>query len=243
MARGKPSRIVDGICVAYICGVFSMAWIHASTLTRPWYSSDLSRWLYTVYFLGGAALMAALAAPAYLFSFGRLGSPGRPLQEPQSALASTAADEEPKAVQALPSEAYQSTGGDIDALIRGLTELEAAGSSGALLVQRRRVVEVPRVAARDNGSGDASAPSSEGARIRHARRGAPPRLRGLCVATAAFVAIPAAMLPGVEGFLVTNHQLNTTLILGLAYGWAGLAGYGLLAVRSALSAWTGEASN
>lgn len=52
------------------------------------------------------------------------------------------------------------------------------------------------------------------------------------VAAASFVGVAAAMLPAVDGMLVANHQLNTALILGLAYGWAGLAAYVALAMHA-----------
>ena len=56
------------------------------------------------------------------------------------------------------------------------------------------------------------------------------------IAAASFVGLAAAMLPGVDGMLVSFHQLNTALILGLAYGWAGLAAYAALAIRRTMRA-------
>lgn len=38
------------------------------------------------------------------------------------------------------------------------------------------------------------------------------------------------MLPGVEGFLVANHQLNMMLILMLAYVWWLLVAWAVVAV-------------
>jgi hypothetical protein len=49
-----------------------------------------------------------------------------------------------------------------------------------------------------------------------------------------FLAISGAMLPGTGGFLQTYHQLNTTLILGIGYGWAGLGAYTIAAISRAV---------
>jgi hypothetical protein len=47
-----------------------------------------------------------------------------------------------------------------------------------------------------------------------------------------FVAISAAMLPGVEGFLVRNYQLNTMLILMIAYSWWLLLSWAVVALST-----------
>lgn len=45
-----------------------------------------------------------------------------------------------------------------------------------------------------------------------------------------YVAIAAMLLPGVGGFLETNYQLNTGVILFLSYGWLGLVLYAFLSI-------------
>jgi len=52
-----------------------------------------------------------------------------------------------------------------------------------------------------------------------------------------FAVLAGAMLPGVEGFADVHFQLNTAVLLFLAYGWAclvawALVGVGLLGARS-----------
>lgn len=53
---------------------------------------------------------------------------------------------------------------------------------------------------------------------------------GPLIVSFVFLSISAAMLPGSDGFAQTNFQLNTTLILILAYGWWLLLGWSVLAV-------------
>lgn len=50
-------------------------------------------------------------------------------------------------------------------------------------------------------------------------------LAGPSIIAAIFASVAAVMLPASEGFLQSNFQLNTALILILSYSWIGLAGY------------------
>ncbi len=45
-----------------------------------------------------------------------------------------------------------------------------------------------------------------------------------------FAVVAGAMLPGVEGFAAVHFQLNTAVLLFLAYGWACLVGWALVGV-------------
>jgi len=55
-------------------------------------------------------------------------------------------------------------------------------------------------------------------------------LAGPAFVAVAFVATSSMLLPGVDGFLVNNYQLNTGAILALSYGWLGLILYTLVSV-------------
>lgn len=59
-------------------------------------------------------------------------------------------------------------------------------------------------------------------------------LAGPAIGAVAYVAISAMLLPGYQGFLRVNYQLNTTAILVLSYGWAGLLTYALTSVYMTL---------
>jgi len=55
-------------------------------------------------------------------------------------------------------------------------------------------------------------------------------LAGPSFVAVAFVAVSSMLLPGVDGFLIANYQLNTGAILALSYGWWVLILYALLSV-------------
>jgi len=55
-------------------------------------------------------------------------------------------------------------------------------------------------------------------------------LAGPAFCAVAFVAVSSMLLPGVDGFLLFNRELNTAAILTLSYGWFGLIMYALMSV-------------
>lgn len=59
-------------------------------------------------------------------------------------------------------------------------------------------------------------------------------LAGPAIGAIGYVAVSSMLLPGVFGFLERNFELNTTAILALSYGWAGLLVYALTSVYLAL---------
>lgn len=59
-------------------------------------------------------------------------------------------------------------------------------------------------------------------------------LAGPAIAAIGYVAASSMLLPGVLGFLERHFELNTTAILALSYGWAGLLLYALASVYLAL---------
>jgi len=50
----------------------------------------------------------------------------------------------------------------------------------------------------------------------------------------AFIALSAVMLSATDAMMFTLHSINTTLILGFAYGWVGLAAYFALSMAGAV---------
>ncbi|MFQ5919560.1 MAG: hypothetical protein ACE5I4_05885 [Thermoplasmata archaeon] len=63
-------------------------------------------------------------------------------------------------------------------------------------------------------------------------------LAGPALVAVVFMAISAILLPAVDIYLVSDFQLNTTVILALSYSWAGLGVYTLV---SAVLLWKGWA--
>lgn len=68
--------------------------------------------------------------------------------------------------------------------------------------------------------------------LRGARDRVWPMVAGPIGLAIAFVAISATMLPGVEGFLVTYHDINTMFILMIGYSWWLLVAWAVLALAS-----------
>ena len=60
-------------------------------------------------------------------------------------------------------------------------------------------------------------------------------LLGPSLGAAVFGGLSLALLPGAEGFLQTSFQLNTFVLLTLAYGWIGLIAYSIASVYLAAS--------
>ena len=75
---------------------------------------------------------------------------------------------------------------------------------------------------------------AERQRLSRARRSVRGYAAGPGIVATVFLGISGAMLPGVDAFLQSLHQLNTTLILGIAYGWLGLGVYVLAATFAQL---------
>lgn len=60
-------------------------------------------------------------------------------------------------------------------------------------------------------------------------------LLGPSLGAAIFGGLALALLPGAEGFLQASFQLNTFVLLTLAYGWIGLIAYSIASVLLASS--------
>ena len=66
--------------------------------------------------------------------------------------------------------------------------------------------------------------------VREARARTWPTVAGPVLMTMAFLAIAGPMLPAADGFASAHYVLNTTLILFLAYGFAPLVAWSLIAL-------------
>lgn len=242
MRGWRSPRTLDAAFAAYVGAVFVGSWVHSSGLTRPWYDAELSRWLYSVYFLAGAivaSLLSGVVILTWLVRPARNGSARAPVpvgSAPSTPERPAADSDEPLLFNPPPASPADPVDEEIDQLVKGLSEMESEVSGQAMVIMKKEAVVVPkRTIPRSPGS--APGPTgvhSEIQRVRGASARLARFLRGPMVAASAFVGLAGAMLPGVEGMLVTNYQLNTTLILGLAYGWGGLVAYAGLAVLAAI---------
>lgn len=221
MAKLRPR----GLAVAfggYHVLIFLLAWLQAKDLPGPWYDAAISQQVYFAYFLAAGALLAGLVgAMVARTNFldrriaaleGHGGPAGGGTENPGAAVAEGAP----------PKDRVDK---DIDDLLESLSEMETTA------------VEVELEESGLGAPFRAAAPADASvARVRFEgmRRSVREYLTGPAAVALLFLGICGAMLPGTTGFLQTYHQLNTTLILAMGYGWLGLGGYVVAAVLGLL---------
>ncbi|MGQ0796954.1 MAG: hypothetical protein ACT4OI_03700 [Methanobacteriota archaeon] len=220
MVRVRPVTL-GAACGAYFAAVVFLAWNQAKDLSQPWYLADLSRWVYTTYFLGASLLLAGVVAGASR----RAASLDRRIALLQADIRSggffTSA-EAPDAEDHAPEP--DAVDRDIDDLLDRLSDIETAeAGTDAVVVEQ---VEAPRVVAA------APPPRTTGPelarehqRLTRSRKAIRGYAAGPAVVATLFLGLSGAMLPAVDVFLQTFHQLNTVLVLSLGYGWFGLGAY------------------
>lgn len=212
---------------AYFTGIVLLAWSSSKDLTNPWYGPDLSRWLYTTYLLGSAALLAGVLVVASR----RTASIDRRLAQLTDGmrLATDYAGHENGPDGAKGAYERDAVDQDIDDLLERLDDIEVASDETVIVEEATVVGEATssQVLA-DAPPSVAGAPTDLVAlrqRLLRVRASVRAYAAGPAVVLMAFLGVSGAMLPGVDAFLQTFHQLNTTLILAMAYGWAGLGAY------------------
>lgn len=216
-----------GLAVAfggYHLLIFLLAWLQAKDLPGPWYDAAISQQVYFAYFLAAGALLAGLVGAMVArtnFLDRRIAA-----FEDRGALVPMAGGVEnpgEAVVEAAPPK--DRVDKDIDDLLESLSEMETTAVEVEL---EESGLGAPYSAATP---ADASAARD---RLEGMRRSVRGHFVGPAAVAILFLGICGAMLPGTGGFLQTYHQLNTTLILGLGYGWLGLGGYVIAAVLGLL---------
>ncbi|HKZ88775.1 MAG TPA: hypothetical protein VJ300_00785 [Thermoplasmata archaeon] len=195
------------------------AWSYASSLSYPWFDPVSSRWVYTAYLVGSAAFVVGIGFLAVFVqtTFDRRAKElGDDLRDLRNSIVP-----EPLGVEGgsmdVPIDA------DLEAATLGLVHLQSEigaflDSGGATSV----VLEAPALT---------SVTATE-QRLLRRRESLKVRqdfltnfLAGPAVASSVILAVSGALLPGADAFLQTYHQMNTALIVGFAYSWAGIAAY------------------
>ena len=212
---------------SYFAAVFLLAWSFSKDLTGPWYGPDLSRWLYTTYFLGSGVVLSGVVVAASR----RTASIDRRMAEVEdrirSATGSAGPAGDPDGGEGTASR-RDAVDRDIDDLLERLDGMEVVSADDGVLVEEVVPADVVTTAS----STSPSLPSdllAQRKRLSRARAGVSAYASGPAIAATAFLGIAAAMIPGAEVFLQSFHQLNTTLVLGIAYGWLGLGAYAVIA--------------
>ena len=147
MALWRSPRILDLVCGGYFGAVFVGAWIQASTLTRPWFDPELSRWLYTAYLLAGAVVLSTLFAASLVFwAVGPARSGREAFRGPVSTDGGRRAEPYMKPILFVPrlpadDEAVE---GEIDDVLDRISEIASEAPENAMIVVKKRPVIVGR---------------------------------------------------------------------------------------------------
>ncbi len=199
----------------------------ALTTQAPWFSPDISAQFYGVTLLTASLLAFGLAALAFV----RVGHFDAALRGLDSQLVgmqrmlkeTLSADERPSGLSAQSS---------VDEVLAHL-ETVGGGTRASGKVGHDAIFEVPSVV-QGTHLEEKRAVWEElqkmRARLLSVQDRVWPGVVGPISLAILFVAVSSMMLPGVEGFLVANHQLNTMLILMLAYAWWLLVAWAVVAV-------------
>ena len=200
--------------------VAQLAWNTAESTDRPWFSTSISRDVYSTVLISATILVGILAALAAGLS-GLAAREARALDLRLNILRSSGV-------------VTPVAGGiDIDRDIEDtLDEIlgSVAGVSAAPLVTVDREAHDTLIAVATEGRVlQQDVVLREFARARASLHKAASRIwagvAGPMAAGLLFLGISGAMLPGAEGFAETHFILNTALVLFLGYGWPILAGW------------------
>jgi len=224
----RPRTLAGGFGAFFLVMAFG-TWYFTSSLTTPWYGPDLSRWVYMAYLVAGTVLLAASGAVAVMrsqFLDRRIIELNEQI-EALGGVGSLSLGGDDALPPPLPEEPVRDhVDRDIDDLLESLSEMETtavqvaeSGEPDAPLGSPAAVAEAsPAVAA----SRDLITKRERARRMRNA---VPRYLAGPAIGGILVMAVAGAMLPGSDGMLQSYYNLNTALILGIGYSWAGLGAY------------------
>lgn len=226
-------RVLGAAFGSYFVAVFLLAWSVSKDLTGPWYGPDLSRWLYTTYFLGSGVVLSGVVVAASR----RTASIDRRMAEVEdrirSATGSAGPAGDPDGGEGAPS-GRDAVDRDIDDLLERLDVMEVASEDDGALVEEMVPPDVVTTPSSSSGSVPADL-LTQRERLSDARAEVRAYASGPAIVATVFLGISGAMIPGADAFLQTFHQFNTTLVLGIAYGWLGLGAYAVIATFAHLT--------
>ena len=215
--RPRTLSIIFGVFFA-IVAYFS--WTFAGGLTTPWFPSDITRWIYTTYMLVAAIFLVGLGGLA--LSIRR--SFARQIRELDGKVQRGSAN---PGYNSLPPPLPETMSGrdhvdrDIDELLESLSEVEAtaARDARAMEMEPAGFSDTPTVEVTDREI------AIRKSRLQQRQKLLARYVVGPATASAVILGVSGMMLPGADGFAQTNFALNTTLILGISYGWIGVGAY------------------
>ena len=219
-------RTFAAIFGGYFAVIGVASWTFASGLSFAWYPPDLSRWVYSTYFLGSAVFLLGLAVIGYVVQ----SAFDRRVREVNERIQETRAQDLVVAPELrIQASRVDTNGGDPegdDATMMELVRLESDLSPEVEAQMGETMVLLQ--------STQAEAVAARTSEHRLVRRRESLKLRqefivrflgGPAVGASVILSVSGALLPGSDAFLQTYHQLNTALVLGLAYSWPGIGAY------------------
>ncbi len=237
--RTRLPQIQAAIFGSYVVFVMFTAWTFSAGLATPWYGVEVSRWAYSAYLVASAVFLAGCGILAFQIQtyFGKR------IRELNRQLGSLYWDWAPNATSeeaVVSSSSVESEDHDLDEMLVTVGEAQTEEVQDVLLessieaAEEDAPVEIALVTV--------AQPELVRRREMLKRRAAylTTFLTGPIVAAVGILGISAAILPGTEVMLQNSPRLNTTLILGFAYGWAGLAGYFAAAILSVVTSLPGR---
>jgi hypothetical protein len=241
--RVSRPRTLSAVFGAYFLLMAIIAWYSGQSLGYR-YLADTTRFSFMIYLIVGAIFLAGVLVAAVLSARSldarieklEAAAPNEAVIE-EVLITEATPDVVPPPLDETPNPTSEHVDRDIDELLVSLQEMEQdAGSEEAeqVVAPPARETSVERTVAENP-----LALSSDSKRLtilRKKRDGLIGYVAGPALASIGVIGVSAAMLPGSDNFLQTYSQLNTSLLLGLAYTFVGIAAYVaasvLLLVRS-----------
>lgn len=220
------SILISLLFVGALAVVAQLAWTTAGGTSGSWFSSEVSRDVFSTTLVAGTVLVAVLGG----------------LASSQSAAASREARSLDLRLALVRGGLATSAAGGIDIdrdIEETLDEILGGTGEGAapVVTVDREAHDTLVVATAESRSLRQEVVAREISRMRAALTHASRRIWGAVAGPMSvgllFLGIAGAMLPGSEGFLQTQYVLNTALILFLGYGWPILVGYTAVALALA----------
>lgn len=229
-SRIRPAYVTVGFAVLFAV-IANLSWATALTTAGPWFNASVSLQVYTVA-IGLASLLAVVLVHHATAQAESLEASLRRLDRRVALLRATPPDralDGPVHHVSVPHDPEVPTESDLEALADAdtpaLVALEKEGHDTLVSVpaatraaSRPARTEVLRMLVRERIA------------VREARARVWTTAAGPVLLAVIFLAIAGPMLPGVDGFATAHYQLNTALILFLAYGFAPLVAWSVLSL-------------
>lgn len=229
LARPRTLAVLFG--VYFLVMALIAAW--AGLTLGYHYTVDITRWTFTAYllvgaiFLVGTGLGAVWTARSLDARIEKLSSAAGSDDEvvEEVVVEEPLGDDVPPPLEDAPAGAGDHVDRDIDELLVSLQEMEQEAETVEEVEaepRRARPARAPKEKVVRSEDREATKRASA---LRQKRDSVVAYFAGPALAAIGAIGISAAMLPGSDAFLQSYFDLNTGLLLGLGYSFAGIAAY------------------